>query len=313
MAAASVVMVLLLLSVVWGFRTDKQTRELLDSPSVIDIFNKAKSEKAKAEEQVSPLVKQAGAFALYLNPPPQSNPKPASRDGLPSVRPVVVAPKFILIGTSYYALRPNLSLALIDEPGKGLRWVRQSSEVGRLKIEEIKDGAVVATDGQKKFDIMAERPEKISLLKKPQSKNTASKSSVPVVSGDSNIPAADLPRANEQVAQMGSLPENLEQIAAFEELINRLKSSQPEGASDKTDSGQGTGDNRDAVMDELVTRLNKAAEVSDKEANDIGDLGKALEAGSKEPNSESNKINTRRAKRPSRPLRPSPPGRSPGN
>ena len=48
MAAASVVMVLLLLSVVWGFRTDKQTRELLDSPSVIDIFNKAKSEKGPA-------------------------------------------------------------------------------------------------------------------------------------------------------------------------------------------------------------------------------------------------------------------------
>jgi len=134
------------------------------------------------------------------------------------------------------------------------------------------------------------------------------------MSGVSSVPSAAPPQAGEQVTQtVEALPENVEQIAAFEELINRLKSSQPEGASDKTDSGQGTGDNRDAVMDELVTRLNKAAEVSDKEANDIGDLGEGLEAGSKEPNSESNKINTRRAKRPSRPLRPSPPGRSPGN
>ena len=120
------------------------------------------------------------------------------------------------------------------------------------------------------------------------------------MSGVSSVPSAAPPQAGEQVTQtVEALPENVEQIAAFEELINRLKSSQPEGASDKTDSGQGTGDNRDAVMDELVTRLNKAAEVSDKEANDIGDLGKALEAGSKEPNSESNRN------------RPSPPSRHP--
>jgi hypothetical protein len=58
-----------------------------------------------------------------------------------------------------------MSLALIDEPGKGLRWVRPSSKVGHLIIEQVKDGIVVVRDGQNSFEIVAERPVKKSLLK----------------------------------------------------------------------------------------------------------------------------------------------------
>jgi hypothetical protein len=57
-----------------------------------------------------------------------------------------------------------LSLALIDEPGKGLHWVRQSSKVGHLLIEQIKDGLIVVKDGKGTFELEAEQKPEISLL-----------------------------------------------------------------------------------------------------------------------------------------------------
>jgi len=152
--------------VFFGVRRDKQAEGFLHSAGAIEEFKKAKGEKsAKGESQTSPLVKQAEAFALYLNPPAKPKRSPASHRPGRAPRPQSVSTKFKLIGTSYYALHPDLSLALIDEPGKGFRWVRQSSEVGHLVIEQIKDGSVVIRDGQKTSELVPERPERRSLLK----------------------------------------------------------------------------------------------------------------------------------------------------
>jgi hypothetical protein len=119
-----------------------------------------------AESQVSPLVKEAEAFALYLDPPkPKAPPRRAPRERSAPRPSAAVSAKFNLVGTSYYALRPELSLALIDEPGKGLHWVRQSNKVGHLIIETIQDGIVVVRDGQRTFELEVERPKKRSLVK----------------------------------------------------------------------------------------------------------------------------------------------------
>lgn len=157
------------LPAVFAVRSDKQAEQFLSSPSAIEQFNKTRDQKSKkSESQISPLVKQAEAFARYLNPPPKPEPKRTTPSRRPSKIPRPTAPvssKFELIGTSYYELRPELSLALIDEPSKDLRWVRQSDEIGHLVIEQIKDGLVVVRDGKRTFELVPERPKKISLLK----------------------------------------------------------------------------------------------------------------------------------------------------
>ncbi|MHC4571357.1 MAG: hypothetical protein ACYS0C_04690 [Planctomycetota bacterium] len=172
---------------VFGFRSDEQAEQFLNSASVIEKFSKVKGKKsAKTESQISPLVKQAEAFALYLNPPKPKKPPATSTRKMakPSITPRPAGPvssKFNLIGTSYYASHPDLSLALIDEPAKGLRWVRQSTAVGHLIIELVKDGSVVVRDGKRTFEIPAERAKKRSLLKDPLSGTTGSRSIPPTL------------------------------------------------------------------------------------------------------------------------------------
>lgn len=149
----------------FGVRGDEQIEQFLNSAGAIEQFKEAKGGRVKDRRQeISPLVKQAEAFALYLNPPPK--PKkikaPVARR---EPRPKTVSAKFKLIGTSFYELHPELSLALIDEPGKGLRWVKQFSEVGHLTIEQVKDGLVVVRDGENTFELVADRPKKVSLVK----------------------------------------------------------------------------------------------------------------------------------------------------
>jgi hypothetical protein len=167
--AVVLAVVFFVLPAVFGVRGDELAEQFLSSPGAIEVFTEAKGQKGeKSDSQVSPLVKEAEAFGLYLNPPkPKAPPRPAaSKRGSSPPRPSVpVSAKFRLIGTSYYSLRPELSLALIDEPGAGFRWVRQSSEVGHLVIEQIKDGLVVVKDGQRTFELEVERPKKRSLVK----------------------------------------------------------------------------------------------------------------------------------------------------
>ena len=164
---AVIFLVFFVFPVVFGGYSDEHlesARGGLDSPGVIEKFNKTVGNKAKTgQNEISPLVQQAGAFALYLDPPKPKVPKTAS--GTTSVtRGPAVTPKFKVLGTSYYKGQPELSLALIDEPGKGLHWVRQSGEVGHFLIEQVKDGIVVFKDGKGTFELEAEQKPEISLL-----------------------------------------------------------------------------------------------------------------------------------------------------
>ena len=158
------------LLVVFGAHSDEQVEQFLNAAGVIEKFDNARGERlSDSRQETSPLVKQAEMFALYLNPPPKPQTEsPVPRTSTPRPRGRV-SPKFKLIGTSYYTLHPESSLALVDEPGKGLRWVRQSAEVGHLIIEQIKDGLVVVRDGDSTYEIIAERTERKSLLKKGSS------------------------------------------------------------------------------------------------------------------------------------------------
>ena len=155
--AAVLAAIFLISLVLFGTGSNKQVKQYLNSESVIEKFNKAESSKEATGGQVSPLIIQARDFAKYLNPPAKPKPAapPPSTQGpsVPTPRPSTVSAKFTLVGTSYYNSQPERSLAFINEPGKGLRWVTQSSEVGHLIIEQVKDGLVVVRDGQRTFEL----------------------------------------------------------------------------------------------------------------------------------------------------------------
>ena len=58
-----------------------------------------------------------------------------------------------------------MSLILIDEPGKGQRWVRQDSMIGRVKVKQVKNGSVIMDDNGRTYELEPTRTAKRSLIK----------------------------------------------------------------------------------------------------------------------------------------------------
>ena len=268
--------------VVFGVRNDERIEEFLNSPSVIEKFNMAMGNEAKTSERQSPpLVQQAVAFALYLNPlePREGLAVPDTSGITPLSLPVT--PKFRLVATSYYPVQPELSLALIDEPGKGLYWVRQSSKVGHLVIEQVRESLVVVKGGKGTFELAVEERPEMSLLEgasrvpKEAGGQTGSKSTLtaPAKTG------AGVTRTRRKPPQPRL---STEKNARLEELADRLKEIQTRFRSDKTESGRSP-EERAALMDKLISDF-KSLRVSTEEARKLGDLGERLKKVREDPN-----------------------------
>jgi hypothetical protein len=293
---------------VFSVRSDEQVEQFLSFPGVIEKFSKAKGDSDKrSESQISPLVKEAQAFALYLNPPPK--PKKETRP-IPkkttTPRPQApVSPKFKLIGVSYYASHPELSLALIDEPGRGTRWVRQSSKVSHLIIEQVKDGLVVVRDGKRTFELGPERREEKSLvIKGSSSGRTGSKSTLmPSIGADAAVKSDKVPQRLGAEAEIASLkrtavksdkaqqqlgtkkevaslkktgvksdeaPQQLsaeEEMASLKKAINGLEAMKADVESGESDT----------IIKEFISDLEaEVMSISAEEAKNLGHLGKEL-------------------------------------
>jgi len=155
--------VLFVSSVVFGTaHENEQIEEYLKSPSVKDQFETMGSAaKKRNKDQTSPLVKKAELFAGILNPP-----KPPPQVKIPTTdvakEPAIptpvgpVKPKFRLFGTVECKSDPTMSLALLDEPGKGLFFVRQGAKIMHLTIELVKDGRIVVRDGTGTSEMVVE-------------------------------------------------------------------------------------------------------------------------------------------------------------
>ena len=301
--AVALAAVLVVFSVVFGVRGDKDIEKLLGEPDVIEKFNKSSGNKAaRGASQVSPLVQQAGAFALYLNPPKPKAPRPVTGRKAGVKRAPSATPKFKVVATSYYKDHPELSIALIDEPGKGLNWVRQSGTVGHLIIEEIKDGIVVVKDSSGTFELAAEQKPQISLLEgapavdskgagtssskvgrtgsKP-SASASAKSSVSsgrAVSRTAKLPKPSLPRkTNEEESAMAELTEKLAQL-------------QRSFKSDKTGTGP-TAQEKAEIMEKIISdfKASKASRLSAEESERLSILGKELKKVMEQPASSGQK------------------------
>ena len=108
-----------------------QNNEQVEEPSIVEIFKGIGNiSKENEQEKESPLVSQAGEYALIINPPkpPQVVKKVEPSQPRITPPPVALAPrpsaKFKLLSTSFNRDRPEDSVALISEPGKGEHWAK---------------------------------------------------------------------------------------------------------------------------------------------------------------------------------------------
>jgi hypothetical protein len=124
--------------------------------SVVQEFKQAAGRSKKSEQTVSPLIKQAEAFALYLHPPKPPPPirksaaaKSDLRQSVSVVKPPATTPKFTLLGTSYDRARPGESLALVSEAGREACWVKQGAHLGHFIVTEVKSGRIIYRQGER--------------------------------------------------------------------------------------------------------------------------------------------------------------------
>ncbi|OHB75419.1 MAG: hypothetical protein A2Z25_15030 [Planctomycetes bacterium RBG_16_55_9] len=124
--------------------------------SIVQEFRQRNGEGEKGVQQtVPPLVKQAQAFASYLNPPEPPKPvraqvsKPGSNEDAAPVQLPKTTPKFTLLATSYHRAIPEESLALISEPGREPRWVKQGEALGHFVLAKVQTGMIVYRDADR--------------------------------------------------------------------------------------------------------------------------------------------------------------------
>jgi hypothetical protein len=164
---------------IFGFRSDEDIERFLNSPSVIDRYRQARGGKPQPGVETSPLVAQAMKFAGYINPPksapvvrqpgvrgPTGTPPPPPKPEITTAppEPHITTAKFNVVVTSYHESQPDMSVALIDQPGAGRRWVREGAEVMHLTIEKIKEGAIMVKGGQGVFELAVPKVREVNLL-----------------------------------------------------------------------------------------------------------------------------------------------------
>lgn len=290
-AIAAATVLLVVLPAVFSSDMNEQTKTLLNSPGIIESLNKTATADAGA---ASPLVQQAEKFAAYLNPPkpPPKRERPTTNSKRRApVRPTSpVTAKFELLGTSYYPLRPELSLALIDEPGAGLRWVRQSSKIGHLTVEQVKDGKVVIRDGTSTYELESKRMPKRSLVKGESPAGTEAPSSG-LLRTESHRTEPDVSPMPKNIGSQRSRPSSSR--ATPRNNTNRMVRATTRSNTNDTpglteaqislfdEFARQTDDIEDPnewmrKADELMERLAETSQVTEEEAELLEELGEEL-------------------------------------
>ena len=217
LVSASVVFSLCIIQWRHGSQKIEHNQEL----PIVEKFSLAGSRSANSSQTIiPPLVKQAEAFALYLNPPPpKSNQAQTPRKRTISTeRPVKVTPKFKLIATSYYRSRPEESVALVSEPGRETRWVKQGTRLGHFVVEEVGRGMIVYQDGDQlcKMAVDMKVPVDIAQTQQTALASDQTRPSPP----RSSIPDKPRTRTQRAMHRLG-LPRPETQLTAYDRRKNR--------------------------------------------------------------------------------------------
>jgi hypothetical protein len=277
--AAILAVVFLVFPIVYGTHNDEHVKEFLETPEMREKFESAADSRLdKNKDRTSPLVQQAQAFASYLNPKPTERATTRSI-GSKVTHSLPVTPKFTLHCTSYCPDDPNMSLALIDEPGKGRYWVKPSSKVGHFLVEQIQDGLIVVNNGQESYE---RKIEESSVKDSPTpsrktSPQTRFKSTTPV-SGRSSArytqPSTTLTKTQEK-------DDDTDREARAIALIEKLRTLQKSTVSDKN---EGVDDKEKAARIEKLISQYQSTRISPEEAKKLGNLGKTLKDAESDPN-----------------------------
>jgi hypothetical protein len=143
-----------------GAPQDKDNPEI----SIAERFQAFRSFSTKNNDDViPPLVKQATAYAMYLNPPEPPAPKEAPQPKKPVHRSLGTTPKFRLLSTTYYRSSPEKSLALVSEPGRGAHWIKKGERLGQFVVESVEKGAIVYRDGNQSHEMRITIKETVQL------------------------------------------------------------------------------------------------------------------------------------------------------
>jgi hypothetical protein len=157
--------------------------------------------KQTSNQKVHPLIQEAQLFAVYLNPPEPPQPKeifvsePKPKPVVIAQKPVDITPQFNLIATSYNELRPQESLALVSEPGKGSHWIKSGESFGHFVLESIEHKAIVFSNGNQlqRFTIGSQAVvinEKITKVDKSVLASLDSEKTISLITGKIDKPAS---------------------------------------------------------------------------------------------------------------------------
>jgi len=270
-----------LLPAAFGAKSNAELERMLKAPNAVEKYQKSKGRSArKGDEQIPPLVKEAKSFALYLNPPRKPMPKPRPRSTsakhepkakvTPKTEPKAkVSAKFKLLGTAYYPSRPELSMALIDEPGKGLSWVNQGQELNHLLFKDIRDGVLTVQDSKGPRQISV--PERVdeqrvrNLLKEGNEDAKRRKAAFAITVSQ---PTVSQPTVSQPVSVTPQLrPEERKKMDDFMSKLSEI-------TSEGTDAGKGN--NQKEMIKQFFSNF-RSSRISDDEANQVRDLGTTLD------------------------------------
>ena len=140
-----------------GLKGDPDIRAFLDQKGVIEKLKGQDQTVPQKDDNASPLVTQAKAFALRIDPPPPPPPpkppvgtKPEVVKTDPPITTTTTPPppppqtvRFDLVATARYAEQPERSYALLKPVAGPAKWYRQGEKLGHFDIFEIRDGSVV--------------------------------------------------------------------------------------------------------------------------------------------------------------------------
>ncbi|MCE5340826.1 MAG: hypothetical protein LLF92_06820 [Planctomycetaceae bacterium] len=223
-----------------SFAAEPGLKDILSKPGVAEQMQTSYSGKTTYDgQQDTPLVVQAKKFALRINPPPPPQPvQQPTADNRPIRPKVEVSAAFKLLGTSYHFGDTTQSWALIDEVGKGLHWVKQGSKVGHLNIEKVGDGSVLINDNGRRYELVAERQDKLDLVK---SYTGELEKSVPVIlsANSEKVTSAttpEIPVVNQIPAQIEPELTPEEQLKNTQNNIEWLKQMQSDPNAGMSDS-----------------------------------------------------------------------------
>ncbi len=128
----------------------------------------------------TPLLQQAEALALYLNPPKPPPPRreaslptasPPSISPVPVPRPPSPTPQFRILAISYYRSSPEKSLAMVWDANKGGYWIKQGDRLGHFVVERIEKEAILYRDGDqlRQMAVAVKQPAQLARLKSKES------------------------------------------------------------------------------------------------------------------------------------------------